>query len=123
MPELTKVSEQLSEQPEKKYGEHLMKLRENLNSRFSDLFSFEVQQWMMNPFGCDIESVDENMQEEFIELKCNDECKHKFERGGITELYGYQIQQNIYIQKCGLKRLKYCYTFQPLICLNLAQCN
>ena len=26
------------------------------------------------------------MQEEIIELKCNDECNYKFERGGITEL-------------------------------------
>ena len=63
-----------------------MKLKENLNSRFSDLFSFEVQPWMMDPFGCDIESVNENLQEELIELKCNDECNYKFQRGGITEL-------------------------------------
>ena len=80
-----------------------MKLRENLNSRFSDLFLFEVQPWMIDRFGCDIKSVDENMQEKLIELKCNDECKYKFERGGITKLYGYQIQQNSYIPKCCLK--------------------
>ena len=43
IPELTKVSEELSEQTKKKYKEYLMKLRENLNSRFLDLFSFEVQ--------------------------------------------------------------------------------
>ena len=42
MPELTEVSEQLSVQIRKKYEEYLMKLRENLNSRFSDIFSFEV---------------------------------------------------------------------------------
>ena len=58
MPELTEVSEQLSEQTRKKYEKYLMKLRENLNSRFSDLFSFEVQPWMVDPFGYDIESVD-----------------------------------------------------------------
>ena len=33
MPELTEVSEQLSEQTRKKYEEYLIKLRENLNSR------------------------------------------------------------------------------------------
>ena len=120
MLEFTKVSEQLSEQTIKKCGECLMKLRENFSSQFSDLFSFEVQPWMMDPFGCDIERVNENMQEELIELKCNDKCKHKFERCEISELYGYQIQQNSYIQKCGLKWLKYCYTFQPLIRLNVA---
>ena len=61
--ELTEVSEQLFEQTRKKYEKYLMKSRENLNSRFSDLFSFEVQPWMMDSFGCDIESVHENMQE------------------------------------------------------------
>ena len=43
-----------------------MKLRENLKSRFSDLFSFEVHPWMMDRFNCDIESVDENLQEELM---------------------------------------------------------
>ena len=93
MPSLTEVSHQFSEQTKKRYEEYLMKLRKNLNSRFSDLFSFEVQLWMMDHFDCDKESVDENMQEELIELKCNDECKYKFERGGITELYGYQKEK------------------------------
>ena len=41
---------------------------------------------MMDPFGCDIESVDENLQGKLIELKCNGERNYKFERGGITEL-------------------------------------
>ena len=53
---------------------------------------------MMDRFGCDIESIHKNMQEKLIELKCNDEWKYKFEKGGITELYGYQIQQNSYIK-------------------------
>ena len=99
-----------------------MTLRENFNSRFSDLFSFEVQRWIMIPFGCDIKSVHEIMQEELIELKCNGECKYKFERDGMPELpvYGYQRQQNSFIQKCGLKWLKYCCIFQPLIWLNVA---
>ena len=65
-PELTKVSEQLLEQTRKKYKEYLMKLRENLNIRFLDLFSFEVQPWMMDPFGCDIESVDKTLQEKLM---------------------------------------------------------
>ena len=40
---------------------------------------------MMDPFGYDIESVHENLQEELIELKCNVECNYKFVRGEITE--------------------------------------
>ena len=72
---------------------------------------------MMDRFDCDIESVDKNLQEELIKLKCNDECNYKYERGGITELW--QLN-NRYIQKCGLKWLKYCYTFQALIWLNAA---
>ena len=60
--------------------EYLMKQRENLNRWFSDLFSFQVQPWMMDSFVCDIKSVDENMHEELIELKCNDECKYSRRR-------------------------------------------
>ena len=73
-----------------------MKLRENLNSRFSDLFSFEIQPWTMDIFGCDVESVDENLQEELIELKCNDERNYKFERGGITELWQSNTTKQLY---------------------------
>ena len=69
MPELTEISEQLSEQIRKKYEDYLIKMIENLSSRFSDLFSFEVKPWMMDPFGCDIKSVDKTLQEELIELK------------------------------------------------------
>ena len=96
MPELTEVSEQLSEQIRKKDEDYLIKMRENLNSRFSDLFLFEVKRWMMDPFGCDIESVDENLQKELIELKCNDECNYKFERGGITELWLSNTTKQLY---------------------------
>ena len=74
---------------------------------------------MMDPFGCDMESVNENMQEELIEPKCNDECNCNFERGEITELW-LSNTTNSYIQKCFLKWLKYCYSFQPLIGLNVA---
>ena len=96
MPDLTEVSEQLSEQTRKKYENYLMKLRENFNSRFSYLFSFEVQPWMLDPFGCDIESVDKNLQEELIELKFNDECNYKFEREGITELWLSNTAKQLY---------------------------
>ena len=40
MPELTEVSEQLSEQTRKKYKEYLIKLRENLNSRLVKILYF-----------------------------------------------------------------------------------
>ena len=46
--------------------------------------------------GCDIESVDENLQEQLIELKCNDECNYKFERGGITELWLSNTTKQLY---------------------------
>ncbi len=84
IPELTKEIGHLSDETNKKYAEYLMKLKEELSNRFSDLFEFEVEPLMMDPFVCDMETVSDNIQEELIELKCNDEFKYKFERGGIT---------------------------------------
>ncbi len=81
MPELTEVIGHLSDETNKKYAEYLLKLKEELSIRFSDLLEFEVQPWMMDPFGSDMETVSDNIQEELIELKCNDEYKYKFERG------------------------------------------
>ena len=75
---------------------------------------------MMDFFDCVIKGVDENMQEELIEVKRNGECNYKFERDVITELHGCQRQQNSFIEKCGLKWLRYCFTFQPLILSNVA---
>ncbi len=95
LPELTKIIGHLSDQTNKKYAEYLLKLKEKLSSRFSDLFSFEVQPWMLDPFGCDIESVSENIQEQLAELKCNDECKYK-ERGRITELWLLNTAKHLY---------------------------
>ena len=53
---------------------------------------------MMDPFGCEIESVNESLQEELIELKCNDECNHKFERGGTTELWLSNTTKQLYLK-------------------------
>ncbi len=73
MSELTEVIGHLSDETNKKYAEYLLKLKEELSIRFSDLFEFEVQPWMMDPFGCHTETVSDNIQE-LIELKYNDEC-------------------------------------------------
>ena len=51
---------------------------------------------MMDPFGCDIESVNENLQQEHIELKCNDEYNYKFEKEGTTELWLSNTAKQLY---------------------------
>ena len=51
---------------------------------------------MMDPFCCDIESVDENMKEEFIQLKCIYERNYKFGRGGITDLWLSNTAKQLY---------------------------
>ena len=40
--------------------------------------------------------VDENLQEELIELKCNDECNYKFEKRGITEKWLSNTTEQLY---------------------------
>ena len=51
---------------------------------------------MLDLFGCDVESVDENLQEELIELKGNGKCNYKFERDGITELWLSNSTKQLY---------------------------
>ena len=50
-----------------------------------DIFSFEVMPWMSDSFDRDIQSASESIQEDLIELNCNDEYPYKFKRTELTE--------------------------------------
>ena len=54
MPELTEVSEQLSEQTRKKYEEYLIKLRENLNSRLVKMLLYFPFSYLVE---CDFSAI------------------------------------------------------------------
>ncbi|KAG0439251.1 General transcription factor II-I repeat domain-containing protein 2 [Dictyocoela muelleri] len=64
------------------YSEYLSALKQEFLVRFSVLFSLQIKTWMIDPFGCDIECVEEKIQEELIDLQCNEELKYKYKKTG-----------------------------------------
>uniref|UniRef100_A0A5S6Q618 DUF4371 domain-containing protein n=1 Tax=Trichuris muris TaxID=70415 RepID=A0A5S6Q618_TRIMR len=62
------------------YCDHLQLLHEELIERFEDVVGMEVPGWIIDPFSCpDDAQVD--LQEELVELQCNEELKPRFKDG------------------------------------------
>ena len=57
---------------------HLSALKNDYEIRFADLFAFKIHPWMIDPFRCDPQTVNENVQEEVIELKNHDVLEMSF---------------------------------------------
>ena len=74
--------------------------------RFDDLFNFAIIPRMIDPFDCDLHSAHENIQEEVIEMKCNDELQIKFKRETLSEFWQSKTIKS-YIQICGHKWRKF----------------
>ncbi len=70
-----------------------------MNNRFSDLFSFEVKPWMIYPFTCHIHFAHEQIQEQLIELECDEIVQNRCKRGEIM-ICGNQKAPKSSIHKC-----------------------
>lgn len=72
------------------YNTYLYSLKEELSVRFADLFSFEFSSWMFDPFGSPLESAPDNLQEELIELRCDEEALYRFKK---DKFYGLWLSE------------------------------
>ena len=61
------------------YVQHLNVLHKDFKTRFEDILTMEIPQWIINPY-CDIEEVN-TVQEELIGLSTNEELKVQFRKG------------------------------------------
>lgn len=57
------------------YCSHIDALIEEMTIRFKDLTEFVIPTWIINPFLSDVESVSQNLNEQFIELQNDLEAK------------------------------------------------
>lgn len=78
------------------YCNHLSAMKNDLEIRFSDLFDFTIEPWMIDPFDCDPLSAHENIQEEIIEIKCNDELQIKFKRETLCAFWQSNTVKSLY---------------------------
>lgn len=62
------------------YVQHLDVLVTDFETRFQDVLSMEIPQWIINPYG-DIEETDIVLQEEVIGISTNEELKVQFKKG------------------------------------------
>ncbi|XP_029655244.1 protein ZBED8-like [Octopus sinensis] len=69
------------------YCQHLTELEADISLRFKDLFDLEFEAWMIDPFSCVPEDMNETIQEEIIELKYNEEYIHRFQQDGISKFW------------------------------------
>ena len=60
---------------------HLQILKEEYDCYFPDLGNVELTEWkmMINPFQIKEDILSEELQEEFLEMKCNSNAKDDFE--------------------------------------------
>ncbi|KAJ7316501.1 hypothetical protein JRQ81_002663 [Phrynocephalus forsythii] len=59
------------------YVQHLSVLHTDFKTRFEDVLTMEIAQWIINPYG-DIEELDVTLQEELIGISTNKELKVQF---------------------------------------------
>jgi hypothetical protein len=62
------------------YVQHLNALHTDFKTRFEDVLTMEIPQWIINPYG-DIEESDVMLQEELIGISTNEELKVQFRKG------------------------------------------
>lgn len=62
------------------YVQHLNALYSDFKTRFEDVLTLVIPQWIMNPYG-DIEETDVTLQEELIGISTNEELKVEFKNG------------------------------------------
>lgn len=62
------------------YVQHLNELYSDFETRFEDILTLVIPQWIINPYG-DIEETDVTLQEELIGISTNEELKVQFRNG------------------------------------------
>ena len=72
---------------------HLQLLKQEFERYFPDLGDTELSEWQMtrNPFRLNEEILPDNLQEEFLELKCNSNARNDFEAMTLTEFWAKYV--------------------------------
>lgn len=95
-PELLSIKDDITTIDTQRFIDHLNKLKTDFKTRFNDVLTMEVYDWMINPFTANITEVDVLCQEELLQLRYDDESKGNFNSGGYIQLWQNKKMSNIY---------------------------
>lgn len=86
-PELSSIKDDVTPEDIDRFSSHLNELKLDMEKRFEDILKLKVYDWMKNPFTANIEEADTTCQEELLEIRYDEESKHKFDSGGYENLW------------------------------------
>ena len=66
---------------------HLEAASQDMKTRFEDLLLLDVPQWAINPFKCDVSTVNSNIQEKLIDLTCDLEAQAIYTQNGYQQFW------------------------------------
>ena len=79
---------------------HLNSPKKDLVSRFDDVLSMEICDWMISLFTADVNEADVDCQEELLEIRHEGESKTNFDSGSYVQLWQNQKMPNPYPNTC-----------------------
>ncbi|KAM3833924.1 zinc finger BED domain-containing protein 5-like [Diretmus argenteus] len=86
-PQLTKVSEALTDDRLLIYTAHLRMVKADLEIRFRDLLNLDVPLWVVQPFQADVAECEPSIQEHLIDIQSDDEAKAIFRTSGWGSMW------------------------------------
>ncbi|XP_071397542.1 zinc finger BED domain-containing protein 5-like [Centroberyx affinis] len=86
-PQLTKVSEALTDDRLLIYIDHLRMVKADMEIRFRDLLNLDVPVWVVQPFQADVTECEPAVQEHLIDIQCDDEAQATFRTSGWGSMW------------------------------------
>jgi zinc finger BED domain-containing protein 5/7/8/9 len=86
-PELTSLENEISTHHIERYSEHLLKVKADMESRFSDVIQLKIDPWMVDPFLDSDYNEEIDIQEELMELQHDEESQAYFRNGGYLKMW------------------------------------
>ncbi|KAK9396033.1 hypothetical protein NXF25_019394 [Crotalus adamanteus] len=82
-PELSSIKDDVTPEDIDRFSNHLNELKLDMEKRF-EILKLKVYDWMKNPFTANIEDT---TYQELLEIRYDEESKHKFDSGGYENLW------------------------------------
>ncbi|XP_028656972.2 protein ZBED8-like [Erpetoichthys calabaricus] len=86
-PQLSSIKDDATPEDIDRFSSHLNELKLDMEKQFEDILKLKVYDWMKNLFTANIEEADTTCQEELLEIRYDEESKHKFDSGGYENLW------------------------------------
>ncbi|XP_071771056.1 zinc finger BED domain-containing protein 5-like [Centroberyx gerrardi] len=86
-PQLTKVSEALTDDRLLIYTDPLRMVKADMEIRFRDLLNLDVPVWVVQPFQADVTECEPAIQERLVDIQCDDEAKATFRTSGWGSMW------------------------------------